>query len=34
MLELFEVVQPSIALEDVVLPNNQKVLIGQILSDE
>ncbi len=33
MLELFEVVQPSIALEDVVLPNNQKVLIGQILSE-
>ena len=33
MLELYEVVQSSIALEDVVLPKNQKSIIEQILAE-
>lgn len=33
MLELYEVIQPSIPLAEVVLPKNQKVLIEQILQE-
>jgi len=33
MLELYEIVQPAISLEDVVLPKNQKNLIEQILQE-
>ena len=33
MLELYEVVRPDIALAEVVLPNNQKNLIEQILQE-